>query len=78
MSTESENYSKFNESQNEILYEITKSISLLGAKSDLIGTLASWGDTQTDEETLNNLKSWNEWKSSELKERLMLSDSTDN
>ena len=75
---ESGNYLTFNETQNEILNEIIKSISLLGAKSDLIGTLASWGDTQSDEEILNNLKSWNNWKSSELKERLNLSYCTNN
>lgn len=74
----SENYSNFNKSQIEILNEIIRSISLLGAKSDLLGTLSSWGDSQTDEETLNNLKSWNEWKMSELKERFDLSNCTNN
>ena len=70
-------YSKFNSIQFEIISEIIKSTILLGAKSDLTGTIASWGDTQTDSETLINLKSWNKWKENELKERLN-SDSTNN
>tara|TARA_R110001632_G_scaffold84567_1_gene186444 strand:+ start:2372 stop:2593 length:222 start_codon:yes stop_codon:yes gene_type:complete len=70
-------YSKFNSIQFEIISEITKSTILLGAKSDLTGTVASWGDTQTDAEILISLKSWNKWKENELKERLN-SDSTNN
>lgn len=60
----------------EIINEIIKSISLLGGKSDLIGSLASWNDTQTDEETLSNLKLWNQSKRDELNERLELSNCT--
>tara|TARA_B110000285_G_C14504224_1_gene329471 strand:+ start:169 stop:390 length:222 start_codon:yes stop_codon:yes gene_type:complete len=70
-------YSKFNELEFEIISEIINSTILLGAKSDLTGTIASWGDTQTDEEILISLKCWNKWKEKELKERLN-SDSTNN
>ena len=66
--------SKFNEKQFEILSEIIKSAALLGGKSYLIGTIASWGDTITDDEVLGCLKSWNEWKKSELKDRLNCAD----
>ena len=69
--------SKFDRIQFEIIQEISKSIALLGGKSDIIGTINSWGDSISDNDTLDCIKSWNEWKLSELNERLKLSDSAD-
>ena len=61
---------KFNELQNQIISEICKSASLYGAKSDLLGSIASWGDTQTDKETLANIQLCNLSKETEIKGRL--------
>lgn len=55
-----------------IVSEINKSLALLGGKSDILGTVASWKDTLTDDEVLSHLKNWNEWKVSDLKECLEL------
>jgi len=52
-------YIKLSKLQVSIIKEIVKSMKLLGAKSDLIGSINSWGDCQTDEETLLNIKAWN-------------------
>lgn len=44
----------------QIISEIYKACELLGAKSDLLGTIGSWRDTMTDEHTLDTLKLLNE------------------
>ena len=56
----------------KIVQEINYALSLLGAKSDLLGTVGSWKDTLSDEDVLVGLKAWNEWKRNELSERLSL------
>jgi hypothetical protein len=56
----------------QIMNEISKALSLLGAKSDLLGTVGSWKDCLPDEDVLAGLKAWNEWKRNELSERLSL------
>lgn len=56
--------------ETEIISEINKSLILLGAKSDLIGTISSWKDTLSDEQVLASLKSWNQATKEELKERI--------
>lgn len=56
----------------QIINEIVRSLSLLGAKSDLLGTVGSWKDTLSEEDVLAGLKAWNEWKRGELSERLSL------
>ncbi len=50
--------------------EIYRALVLLGAKSDLLGTIGSLGDTLSDEDVLSGLKVWNEATSSEIKERI--------
>ena len=40
--------------------ELYKALDLLGAKSDLLGIVGSWGDTQDDEWVLTELRAWNE------------------
>lgn len=43
----------------EIKSEIVKAIVRLGGKSDLIATINSWGEEMPDEDTLADLKKWN-------------------
>ncbi len=48
------------ESIKKAIYdEIIKAIMNLGAKSDLLCTLGSYGDTLSDGEVLDQLRSWN-------------------
>ena len=54
----------------QIKNEIYWALSLLGGKSDILGTVGSWKDTMPDEDILSCLKLWNEWKRKELSERL--------
>lgn len=49
-----------NETQHKIVGEIYKAFELLGAESDLLGTVGSWGDCLPDEDVLANLRTWNE------------------
>lgn len=44
----------------EIAVEIYRAMQKLGAKSDLLGIVGSWCDTQSDEWTLEQLRRWNE------------------
>ena len=48
----------------QIKEELYKALDLLGAKSDLLGIVGSWGDTQDDEWVLNELREWNERQAS--------------
>ncbi len=43
----------------EIVLELYRSLVLLGAESDLLGTVGSWGDSLPDEDVLAGLKHWN-------------------
>jgi hypothetical protein len=63
---------KLSKIQYEIVGELCKSISLLGGKSDLIGTISSWGDTLPESEVLALIKVWNDFTVNELKERIEL------
>lgn len=47
-------------SEKKVVSEMLKSLILLGAKSDLIGTVASWKDTLNDEEAESLIRIWNE------------------
>lgn len=44
----------------EIMREISKAIRILGGKSDILGTIGSYGDTLSDKDVLLCLKQWNE------------------
>lgn len=57
----------FTKTDYEIIDEISRSISLLGGQSDILGTIGSWKDTLSDEDVLSCLKSWNKAKKAELK-----------
>jgi hypothetical protein len=54
----------------EIKEELYRALVLLGADNGLLGTVASWGDSLTDEDVLANLKGWNEATTAEAKERI--------
>ena len=61
----------------KIIQELNYSLSLLGAKSDLLGTVGSWKDCLPDEDVLAGLRAWNNWKRKELSERLSLAGAKD-
>jgi len=42
----------------QIISEIYQAVELLGGESDLLGTIGSWGDTMSDEDTLSGLRAW--------------------
>jgi hypothetical protein len=44
---------------NQSPEELVGALRKLGAKSDLLGIVGSWGDTQEDESVLENLRKWN-------------------
>ena len=46
--------------QYKILNEIGTTLSKMGAKSDIMGTIMSWGDTLSDEDVAQYLKEANE------------------
>ena len=53
-----------------ITNEICRALILLGAGSDLIGTVGSWGDSLPDEDVLSNLKGRNEATAKEITQRI--------
>jgi hypothetical protein len=54
----------------EIVSEIYRTLVLLGAQSDLLGTVGSWGDSLPEAEVLSGLKAWNGRAFDEIKSRL--------
>jgi hypothetical protein len=54
----------------QIVDEIYRSLVLLGAGSDLLGTVGSWGDSLPDQDVLANLKGWNSATTKELTQRI--------
>ena len=61
---------KFTKTQYAIIEEIIKAAIDLGANSGLVANIASWGDTLSDEDTLQNLKDWNAKKFAKSKNSL--------
>jgi len=51
----------------EIASELYHSLGFLGARSDLLGIVGSWGDSLTDDQVLGNLKTWNAATAVELR-----------
>ncbi len=43
----------------KIVLELYRSLVLLGAESDLLGTVGSWGDALPDEDVLAGIQQWN-------------------
>jgi predicted transcriptional regulator len=62
----------------KILYELSKSLVLLGAKSDLLSIVGSWNDTLESIEILELIKVWNNAKKQELISITNYLDRTDN
>lgn len=48
------------EVKDAIIREMVKSLKRLGAKSDLLGVVCSYGETYTDEQVLEELREWAE------------------
>jgi len=44
--------------QKELISELMLTIEMLTERSDLLAIVGSYGDTQTDEDTLQDLKEW--------------------
>ena len=55
---------------HEIVSEIYHALVLLGAESDLLGTVGSWGDSLCEEDVLYGLRCWNEAALKEIKQRI--------
>ena len=53
----------------EIVVELYRTLVLLGAQSDLLGTVGSWGDSLSDEAVLSGLRDWNKTTFQELTQR---------
>lgn len=56
------NITNFTKTQYAIISGIGTALADLDADSDLISIIMSWGDTQTDEDTLTRLIEYNENK----------------
>jgi hypothetical protein len=54
----------------EIVEELYRSLVLLGAQSDLLGTVGSWGDSLPDHAVLSGLRCWNHAMFQEIKQRI--------
>jgi len=54
----------------EIVTELYRTLVLLGAGSDLLGTVGSWGDSLSDADVLCNLRAWNSATLQELTGRI--------
>ena len=54
----------------EIATELYKAVKVLGAKSDLLQWIGSYGDTRTDEDVLDGLRKWNAHKEAQPLRRL--------
>jgi len=53
-----------------IIDELYRTLVLLGAGSDLLGTVGSWGDSLPDQHVLAGLRAWNAGTLTEIKARI--------
>lgn len=53
---------------SEIVEELYHSLTFLGARSDFLSIIGSWGDTLPDDLVLSHLRNWNAAKVRELKQ----------
>jgi hypothetical protein len=53
-----------------IIGEIYRSLVLLGADSQLLGSVGSFGSSMPDEDVLSDIRAWNEATATELKGRI--------
>ncbi len=54
----------------EIIGEIYRSLVLLGADSELLGSVGSWKDSLPDSDVLAGLQAWNKATAGEIKGRI--------
>lgn len=54
----------------EIIGEIYRALVLLGAKSDLLSSVGSWGESMPKEDVLADIRAWNEATLAETKGRI--------
>jgi hypothetical protein len=54
----------------DVVNELYRTLVLLGADNDLLGTVGSWGNSLPDEDVLANLQGWNEATLTETKQRI--------
>jgi hypothetical protein len=53
--------------EREIIGELYRAFVLLGAESDLLGTVGSWRDSLPDQDVLSGLKAWNDGRLAKIK-----------
>lgn len=51
----------------EIIGELYRTLVLLGAENDLLGTLGSWKDSLPEQDVLSGLRAWNEGQLAKIK-----------
>ena len=51
---------RYTEQQLAIIQQMYIAAEKLGAKSDLLGIIGSWGDTLDDDDILTHMREWNE------------------
>lgn len=54
----------------QIIQEVYCALVLLGAESDLLGTVGSWGDGLSEESVLDSLRAWNQGAFLEIRGRI--------
>jgi hypothetical protein len=54
----------------EIVGELYRTLVLLGAENELLGTVGSWRDSLSDQDVLSGLRAWNEAALAEIKGRI--------
>jgi len=54
----------------EIIGELYRTLVLLGADSEILGTVGSWRDCLPDTEVLSGLRAWNQATTEEIKARI--------
>lgn len=59
-----------NSPNTQIINELYRSLVLLGASNDLLGTVASWGRDLPENDVLANLRGWNDATEVEIKQRI--------
>lgn len=55
---------------DEIIFELYKTLEILGAKSDLLAVVGSYKDTMSSNEILSDIKVWNESQGTENDENV--------
>ena len=56
--------------QREIIREVYRSLALLGADHELLGSVGSWGDSLPETDVLDGLQAWNQATLGQIKGRI--------